>query len=90
MRELKLRDGLAPGAPVPGLEAPRETPGASLPIVAAAIQAGDLERETTISADDSAASFEVELPAGDLDLRAYFTLDDGSKVGAYYAYVEKL
>ena len=34
--------------------------------------------------------FEVELPAGDADLNARFTLESGKEEGAYYAYVEKL
>lgn len=87
---LSLRSPTAPGDPVPGLVAFRETPGAALPIVGARIQVADKTMEMALPEDRDEAVFELELPAGDTRLEAIFELESGAIEGAYYAYVEKL
>jgi arylsulfatase B len=87
---LSLRSPAEPGDPVPGLEAYRETEGLALPIASARIEYADERIEMAIPEDRPEAVFEVELPAGDLELKATFTLDSGEEITAYYAYVEKL
>ncbi len=44
----------------------------------------------TVGKGDAGVSFEVELPAGETYLNGYFVRADGSKIGSYYADVEKL
>ncbi|HKL21966.1 MAG TPA: sulfatase-like hydrolase/transferase, partial [Tichowtungia sp.] len=87
---LSLRSGAEPGEPVPGLEANRETEGVALPITEARIEIAGQTKSMDIPNDMPEAVFEMELPAGDTDLKAHFTLKSGEEIGAYYAYVEKL
>lgn len=87
---LSLRSAAAPGDPVPGLRAFRETPGKALPINGARISIAGQTLQIEIPEDRDEAVFELELPAGDTELDAIFTLDSGEVEGAYYAYLEKL
>ncbi|GHC47491.1 arylsulfatase [Roseibacillus persicicus] len=86
----KITASLAPGAPVPGLAAFRETPGKALAINRAKMKIGEFEAEQAVGADDTAVSFEVELEAGDIELEGVFTTEDDQEIGAYFAEVEKL
>lgn len=85
-----LGAALPAGAGVPGMTAARETPGKAFDIRAAGIEFGDLKLEKQIDAGSEAAVFETRLPEGSGRLMAYFKLADGAKIGAYYAYVERL
>lgn len=87
---LSLRSGTAPGATVPGLKPYREAEGVALPIVGARISIAGQTMEMALPEDRPEAVFELELPAGDTDFEALFTLESGAVEGAYYAYVEKL
>ena len=87
---LSLRSAAAPGAPVPGLKAYRETEGVALQITGARIAIAGQTQSIDIPKDIPEAVFKLELPAGAADLKADFTLDSGEEIGAYYAYVEKL
>ena len=75
---------------MPGLIAFREEPGKALQIKTARIQIGDIKQEKKVSADDISIVFEVELPEGDTELTGTFVLEDGKKMGSFYAEVEKL
>lgn len=86
----KLRDGLAPAAPVPGLVSFRETPGKALPIVKARLKVGDFTGEQAVSAKDEEVVFEVELPKGKCELETIFELESGEELSAYFLEVEKL
>lgn len=87
---LSLRDAAPSGDPVPGLEANRETPGVSLPIVGAQIDIAGVSMQMEIAKNIPEAVFKIDLPAGDAELRANFKLESGGIEGAYYAYVKKL
>lgn len=87
---LSLRSPAKPGAPVPGLQAYRETPGVALPIVGAEIKIAGQSMQMEIPEDRAEAVFEIKLPAGDAELEANFNLESGATEGAFYAYVEKL
>lgn len=86
-----IGEAVPAGKPSPGLEAYRETPGKSLTVTAAHLQIGERKLNKQVQPEDAAAVFETTLPVGDLDLKAYFSLeDDEGDVGAYYVEVERL
>lgn len=90
-RELgkKITQGVPAGEPVPGLIAYREEPGKALKIKSAEIKVGKFKKEKPVTADDVGITFEVELPAGKADLVCSFVLEDGKKLGSFYAEVER-
>ena len=85
----KITEPVAAGAKVPGLEAYRETPGKALKIKQAVLRCGDIKEKKPVTDSDVGVTFEVELTAGELDLHCDFILDDGKRIGSYYAEVEK-
>lgn len=82
--------GMKPGKPVPGLRAFRETPGKAIPIVKAQLEIGEFSGEQEVRPKDSGVRFEMELEAGEVELRTFFLLENGEKLSAYFADVEKL
>jgi len=80
---------LAPGKPVPGLKAFRETPGKALAVKQAGIQVAGIEQEKDVATGAASVSFDVNLPKGEVYLLGYFVLADGKKCGSYYASVER-
>ena len=86
----KIVAGMEPGEPVPGLKAFRETPGKALPIKKVLIKVGDFSSEKEVTENDSKVSFEMELTKGQTELETTFVLEDGEKLSAYFAEVEKL
>lgn len=52
------------------------------------IQGVELSQEVDSTAED--VTFTLELEQGKADLKTWFTLEDGSELGAYYVQVEKL
>ena len=85
----KITERVLPGAKVPGLEAYRETVGKALKIKEAVLRCGDIKEKKPVTDSDVGVTFEVELAAGELDLYCDFILEDGKKMGSYYAEVEK-
>ncbi len=85
-----IHDDLAPGAPVPGTTAFRETPGKGLDAKLAGIKIAGIEEEKPVGASDQGVSFEVSLKKGEANLDGYFILRDDKKIGAYYAYLKRL
>ena len=85
----KITESVAAGAKVPGLTAYRETPGKAIDIKEAVLVCGDIKEKMPVTDSDVGVTFEVELPAGELDLHCNFVLADGKKMGSYYAEVEK-
>ncbi len=81
---------MAPGADVPGNQALRATPGKKILPQKARLRVGDRVVESQISKGAQESDFELELAAGKSELEARFVMADGSEIGAYYVYVEKL
>jgi arylsulfatase B len=84
-----LDASLAPGKPVPGMVAFRETPGKSLKFKMAGIKIGDRTLEKKVSGGEG-TTFDMRLPAGETFIEAWFNTADGEQVGAYYVVVEKV
>lgn len=93
-RELSraINDGLAPGDPVPGLVAFRETPGKAITATRATLNVSDYYEEKPIKKGAEEVTFTMELQPGDFKLRGNFITGNGSGefVSAYYAVVERL
>lgn len=82
---------VAPGEPVPGGTAFRETPGISLAINQATLRIGGHDLKAVVGPNDEAATFTVELEVGDAELEGAFQFsDDSPALGSYYAVVERL
>lgn len=78
------------GAPVPGIEAYRQTPGRAIPIVKARLTVGDEVMQCDVVATESVTVFEADLSAGPTRLRAEFQQSQGKWLGAFYVSVTKL
>ena len=59
-------------------------------MVKAKLQIGDFSGEQDVKPEDAFVSFEVELKAGETDLKTTFFLKNGKELSAYFAEVEKL
>lgn len=81
---------LAPGAPVQGITAYRETPGKGLDAKLAGIKIAGIEEQKPVRASDQGVSFDVSLKEGEINLNGYFVLNDNKIIGSYYAYVEQM
>ncbi len=64
--------------------------GKALSIKEARLKIGDQELEKELKTDALSAKFVVDLKAGRLRLKSWFTDEDGHSRGAYYVYVTKL
>jgi arylsulfatase B len=64
--------------------------GRALALSRAALRVGDLTFDQDIGAGDAWTAFEVELSAGETQVQSYLTDEEGSAIGAYYVYVERL
>lgn len=87
-----ITKGLPEGDPVPGLTAFRETPGKAIPVESAILKIGSYNAEMPVSPTDEAVTFEVDLPAGDVNMEGLFRYgpEDDDVVGAYYAVAKRL
>lgn len=64
--------------------------GAALPIAEAQLEIGEETHRNGVSSGDLAATFEVELNTGPIDVRTSFMDEEGKELcGAYYLYVER-
>lgn len=86
--EAKLAGSVPQGEPVPGGEAYSE--GKALPISEAGIQIAEQEMNTSVDDDQSLASFELDLPAGNTELISWYKDQQGNSYGGYYVYITKL
>jgi arylsulfatase A-like enzyme len=82
--------GLKAGADVPGVTPFRARVGKAVAIRRAVLQVGDQQAEMPVAADAKEVVFKMKLGAGKTRLSARFFTEDGSWIGAYYAYVKKL
>ncbi len=62
--------------------------GRAIPIKQATIRVAGVEASKPVGPMDTAASFELTLPAGQSHLETCLTTEDGATLGAYYVYVE--
>jgi arylsulfatase B len=85
-----IRAALLPGKPVPGESAYRTVPGESFPAVKAVVDISGQHAETDVFEDSICTVFELSLPAGTTRLHGAFLAEDGSRLGSYYAIVERL
>jgi len=88
--DLPIEAPLAPGEPVPGSKAFRETPGAAFAAVKATVEIADQQAEAAVQRGAEEVVFTMELPAGVTTLAGRFYNDAGQSIGTYYAYVEKV
>lgn len=82
--------GLEPGADVPGVTPFRARPGKAVPIRRATLTIGDQQAELPVAAHAKEVVFKMKLGAGKTRMSARFFTEDGTWIGAYYAYVKKL
>jgi len=64
--------------------------GLALPVTHAKLRVGDFEAEADVGPDDKSAIFTADLNAGETNLQTWFHLADGSTLGAYYVYIDRL
>ncbi|MGC9520320.1 MAG: arylsulfatase [Anaerolineae bacterium] len=64
--------------------------GRALALQSASLRIGAYEARKPIGRDDQAVTFVVDLNAGEVQLATTLALEDGTEVGAYYVYVERL
>lgn len=88
--DLAINAPLEPGPAVPGAKAYRTTMGEPIQPNQASLTIADIEVEKAVNAGDKEVVFEVDLPVGKTRMAGLFHSPDGSKHGAYYAYVKKL
>ncbi|QEF98808.1 Arylsulfatase precursor [Stieleria maiorica] len=81
---------LDPGAPVPGQQAFRETPGKAVAAAKATLKIGQIEKSAAVPAGAKEVVFELDLEPETTTMSATFQTDSGEVFGAYFAYVEKL
>jgi arylsulfatase A-like enzyme len=86
---LDMDASLAPGKPVDGLKAYRETPGKSLKLKTATVKAGDQTSEKQVTGGEG-TTFNMTLPEGKTFIEAYYHTADDQQLGAYYVIVEKV
>ena len=64
--------------------------GKALNIVNARLKVQNFDEAKKVDANNEYVEFEVNLEAGETTCQTWFTLDDGTELGAYYVTVEKL
>jgi len=64
--------------------------GKSYPIVEARVSIGDIKTSYKVKKEDNCAKMRLYLKEGEYNMRTKFILEDGSYIGAYYAYISKI
>ncbi len=80
---------VAAGNPVPGKKAFREAAGVAIKPVKAYLRVGSVEQTIDIDAGAKSAVFDLDLKEGENEISASFILENGEKIGAFYAYVTR-
>ena len=88
--DLAITAPLAPGDPVPGLVAFRETQGKPFAAVKAELKFGGKTLTVPVKPGDKKVAFRLKLKPGRDELWSKFFDAEGNRIGAYYAYVRKL
>ncbi len=87
--DLAISASLKPGAPVPGVNAFRTTPGKAIDPTKVSIKIGNVSATSPVPAGAKEVKFNLNLKAGKTQMSALFETADGQTYGAYYAYVTK-
>jgi arylsulfatase A-like enzyme len=64
--------------------------GRAIPVISATLQVAGHEETRPVSPDAEHVAFLVDLSTGETRLQTYLTCADGTVLGAYYVYVERL
>ncbi|WP_372772948.1 arylsulfatase [Mangrovibacterium sp.] len=75
---------------LPGTSVDASKFGKALTIQKARIQLQDIEQAKTVEGNEQYIEFTIPLKKGETHLQTWFTLADGTEIGAYYAEVEKV
>jgi len=68
-----------------------DAPGVSLDIEQVELKLSGMEPLTKkVPQDAKSVGFDVDLPAGPVDVEAWFILEDGRRLGAYFVYGEQI
>ena len=86
----RIREAIPAGEPVPGLAAYRQQPGVALDVKEATLSFERFKETRSVTDEDVGIVFEVELPAGEVDLRGDFKLGNEKTIGSYYAEIERV
>ncbi len=87
--DLAIDAPLEPGAPVPGVNAYRTTPGKAISPTKASLKIGDVSATAKVPAGAKEVVFHLHLDAGKTRMSALFETADDQPYGVYYAYVRK-
>jgi arylsulfatase B len=87
--DLAINASLAPGEPVPGAKAFRETPGKAINAVKASLEIAGQKLEAKIKPGATEVVFNLKLPAGRTKMTGQFIEKSGEIFGSYFAYVTK-
>lgn len=75
---------------LPGTSVDASKPGKALNIRQARIKIQEQESTKSVAGSEEHVGFTVELQPGESHLQTWFTLDDGTELGAYYVKIEKI
>ena len=64
--------------------------GAALHITRARLKVSDYEAETDVTGGEKGVTFTTDLNAGETEIQTWFDLKDGSSIGAYYVYIDRI
>ena len=64
--------------------------GKAMPIRHARLRVGDFEADRTVTQEDRGITFTANLNAGETTLQSWFDLEDGTSLGAYYVYADRV
>ncbi|SHJ76318.1 Arylsulfatase A [Reichenbachiella agariperforans] len=96
LRRWPVETGMMLNAPypvrpaLPGTSVDESKKGKALTIQKARILVQDKDRSTAVDGCSEFVEFTVELEEGDSQLQTWFTLEDGTELGAYFVDVEKI
>ncbi|WP_044237163.1 arylsulfatase [Flexithrix dorotheae] len=81
----------APARPaIPGTSVNESKKGKAFTINKARIAIQAMELSSVVNPDEKFVEFIIDLKKGESKLQTWFTLDDNTEIGAYYAVIEKL
>ncbi|MBU2914104.1 arylsulfatase [Reichenbachiella agariperforans] len=96
LRRWPVETGMMLNAPypvrpaLPGTSVDESKKGKALTIQKARILVQDKDRSTAVDGCSEFVEFTVELEEGDSQIQTWFTLEDGTELGAYFVDVEKI
>ena len=67
-----------------------DVPGKALDVARVELALSGRSQVQDVTAQTRYARFDVDLPAGDVDVEAWLVLSDGTRMGAYFVYAEQM